>query len=76
VIGIPNDEFGEEVEAAIQPRDLGSADDSLEAELIGYCREHRAGFKCPRSIDFEPTPPRRPAGKLQKHALRARYQRR
>jgi acyl-CoA synthetase (AMP-forming)/AMP-acid ligase II len=75
VIGIPNDEFGEEVKAVVQPTDLGAAEDALRAQLMSYCREHLAGFKCPRSIDFEPALPRLPTGKLQKHELRARYQR-
>jgi long-chain acyl-CoA synthetase len=42
-------------------------------ELIAYCREHLAHYKCPRSIDFEAKLPRLPTGKLYKTSLRERY---
>jgi len=50
--------------------DTGAA---LEAELIGYCREHLAHMKCPRSVDFADELPRLPTGKLYKRLLRDRY---
>ena len=46
---------------------------TLEREIIAFCREHLAGFKCPRSIDFEAELPRLPTGKLYKRMLRDRY---
>ena len=73
VFGIPNEEFGEEVKAAVQlkdPRDAGSA---LEAELLGFCRESLSHFKCPRSIDFHEALPRHPTGKLYKRLLKDAY---
>ena len=48
-------------------------DAELEAELIGFCREHLAHLKCPRSIDFIDEMPRLPTGKLYKRILRDRY---
>jgi acyl-coenzyme A synthetase/AMP-(fatty) acid ligase len=45
----------------------------LEAELIAYCRQHLAAYKCPRSIDFDAQLPRHPTGKLYKQVLRQRY---
>ena len=45
----------------------------LAAELLAYCREHLASFKCPRSIDFDRALPRLDTGKLYKKELRARY---
>ena len=45
----------------------------VAAELISYCRERLAHYKCPRSIDFAAELPRLPTGKLAKHTLRAPY---
>jgi len=45
----------------------------MEAELIAYCRDHLARYKCPRSIDFEAELPRTPTGKLVKRHLRDKY---
>jgi long-chain acyl-CoA synthetase len=73
VFGIPNEDFGEEVKAVVQPMDMADAGPQLERELIAYCKEHLAGFKCPRSIDFEPELPRHPTGKLYKRLLKDRY---
>ena len=46
---------------------------TLAAELIAYCRQHLAGIKCPRTVDFEAELPRLPTGKLYKRILRDRY---
>jgi long-chain acyl-CoA synthetase len=45
----------------------------LEQELIDFCHEHLARFKCPRSIDFTEELPRLPTGKLYKRLLRDQY---
>jgi acyl-CoA synthetase (AMP-forming)/AMP-acid ligase II len=73
VFGVPNDEFGEEVKAVVQPVDGVAGGPALEAELIEYCRAHLAGYKCPRTIEFEPELPRDPNGKLYKRRIRERY---
>ena len=73
VIGVPNDEFGEEVKAVVQPADPGAAGPELERELIAWCRERLSSVKCPRSIDFESELPRSETGKLYKRLLRDRY---
>ena len=73
VIGIPNDEYGEEVKAVIQLRDNTDAGPSLEMELIAYCRSKISKRKCPVSIDFEEELPRTPTGKLLKRLLKERY---
>jgi long-chain acyl-CoA synthetase len=73
VIGVPNEDFGEEVKAVVQlvdARDMGPA---LAAELIDYCKQRLASFKCPRSIDFEVQLPRHATGKLYKKLLQERY---
>jgi long-chain acyl-CoA synthetase len=73
VLGVPNDEMGEEVKAVVQLLDHSDAGPELEQELLGYCREHLAHYKCPRTIDFEMELPRLPTGKLYKGKLRERY---
>ncbi len=73
VFGVPNADLGEEVRAVVQPAAGVSAGDALGAELIAFCREHLATYKCPRQVDFEAELPRSPAGKLYKRRLRDRY---
>ena len=73
VFGVPNDDFGEEVKAVVQPIDMAQAGPELEQELIAYCRSQLSAIKCPRSIDFDPELPRHPTGKLYKRLLKDRY---
>ena len=73
VFGAPNEEMGEEVKAVVQLMPGFSPGPEIEAELIGFCREHLAHHKCPRSVDFESELPRLPTGKLYKGPLRDRY---
>ncbi len=73
VFGVPNEEFGEEVKAVVQPRDIREAGPELAAELIEFCRQHLSPIKCPRSVDFEEELPRHPTGKLYKRLLKDRY---
>ena len=76
VIGVPNDDFGEEVKAIVQPNAMpadGEAAGQLERALIAYCREHLADVKCPRSVDFREELPRHPTGKLYKRLLKDEY---
>ena len=76
VFGVPNDDFGEEVKAVVQPVEMPADPDAaseLEAELIRYCRNQLADVKCPRSIDFREELPRHPTGKLYKRLLKDEY---
>ena len=73
VFGVPNTDFGEEVKAVVQPRDMAEAGPALAEELIAFCKQHLSAIKCPRSVDFEPELPRHPTGKLYKRLLRDRY---
>ena len=45
----------------------------LEAELIRFCRDELAPYKCPRSVDFIEAMPRHENGKLYKRLLREKY---
>ncbi|HKE74685.1 MAG TPA: AMP-binding protein [Acidimicrobiales bacterium] len=73
VLGVPNDDFGEEVKAVVEPISMDDAGPDLERELIDYCREHLADVKCPRTVDFRPELPRHPTGKLYKRLLKDEY---
>ncbi len=78
VFGVPDDEMGEAVKAVVQPVDPGvlasaEARDKLAGELIDWCRERLAHYKCPRSVEFEAELPRHANGKLYKRVLRDRY---
>ncbi len=73
VFGVPNDDWGEEVKAAVEPVPGTPADEAQEQRLIAYCREYAAAYKCPRSVDFVPDFPREPNGKLHKRRLRDPY---
>jgi long-chain acyl-CoA synthetase len=73
VIGVPNDDLGEEVKAVVQLADPAAAGPELARELITYCRDSLAHFKCPRTVDFVPELPRSETGKLYKRILRDAY---
>ena len=76
VFGIPNDDFGEEVKAVVQPVEMPAGTDeaaSLAGELVAYCRAQLADVKCPRSVDFRTELPRHPTGKLYKRLLKEEY---
>jgi acyl-CoA synthetase (AMP-forming)/AMP-acid ligase II len=70
VIGVPDERWGEAVKAVVSLRP-GSA--ATPEELIGWCRERLAHFKCPRSVDVLDALPRNPTGKILKRDLRAPY---
>jgi acyl-CoA synthetase (AMP-forming)/AMP-acid ligase II len=73
VIGVPDAEMGESVKAVVQPAPGVEPSDELAAALVAYCRAHLAGYKIPRSVDFDAELPRLPTGKLYKQIVRARY---
>jgi long-chain acyl-CoA synthetase len=73
VIGVPNDEMGEEVKAVVQLVTGVTASDEIGEELLAYAREHIAHYKCPRSLDFIDELPRLPTGKLYKRLIKDRY---
>jgi fatty-acyl-CoA synthase/long-chain acyl-CoA synthetase len=70
VFGVPDDEWGERVHAAVQPR-TGAA---LTADdVMAFARRHMADYKTPREVSFHPGFPRDAAGKLIKRVLREPY---
>ena len=73
VIGVPDADWGEQVKAVVQPAAGTTAGDALAEELLGWCRDRLAAYKCPRSVDFRVEMPRTEAGKLYKREIRDRY---
>ncbi|MEU8303530.1 AMP-binding protein [Actinomadura sp. NPDC048955] len=70
VFGVPSDEWGESVHAAIVLAPDGAATDD---DLRAFCREHLAAYKTPRGFDRLSEIPRNPSGKTLKRQLRAPY---
>ncbi|MGH0037377.1 MAG: AMP-binding protein [Myxococcota bacterium] len=73
VFGIPDDEWGESVKAAVELTPGHEGSQELASTILEFAREHLAGYKVPRSIDFESELPRHPSGKLYTRRLRERY---
>ncbi|MEL6892206.1 MAG: AMP-binding protein [Actinomycetota bacterium] len=77
VIGVPNDEFGEEVKAMVvldpDAPDRPTDDDAARAHLDQLCRTQLAGYKVPRSYEFLDELPRTGTGKVKKAILRAPF---
>ena len=70
VIGVPDDKWGETVKALVVPAPATEVDG---AEIIAFCREHLAHYKCPTSVETIDTLPRNPSGKILKRELREPY---
>lgn len=73
VIGVPDEEFGEQVKAVVQPQKGVQPSKELEEELLEFCRSKLAKIKCPKTVDFDAELPRHPTGKLYKRLVRDRY---
>jgi long-chain acyl-CoA synthetase len=72
-IGVPDEEWGEEVKAVVQLAQGQMATDALAAELIEFTRARLAHYKCPRTVDFVTELPREDTGKIFKRKLRDQY---
>ncbi|QCO57721.1 acyl-CoA synthetase (plasmid) [Pseudorhodobacter turbinis] len=73
VIGVPNEDFGEEVKAIVQLMPDQNGSPALQDALIAHCRTRLSSVKCPRSIDFRTDLPRTATGKLLKRKLRDEF---
>jgi long-chain acyl-CoA synthetase len=73
VIGVPDDEWGQQVRAVAEPAAEVTADVTLAEELIAFCRANLASYKCPRSVVFCPALPRTDTGKLSRAQVRELY---
>ena len=68
VVAMPDEKWGERPKAFVELKD---GEDSSEEDMIAFCREHLARFKCPAAIEFGELP-RTSTGKVQKFVLRER----
>jgi len=66
VIGVPDEQYGEEVRAVVV---LAEGQSLTEEEVIAYTREHVAAYKYPRTVGFLDTLPKGPTGKILKREL-------
>jgi len=69
-IGVPNEEWGEEIKSLVQLHEGRVAGADLARELIDFVRSQLATFKSPKTIDFVELLPRLPSGKIQRKLLR------
>ena len=72
-VGVPDDEWGESVLAAVETKPGVAGGQALALELIDWCRERLAHYKCPKRIEFTADLPRFETGKIYRRVLRERY---
>lgn len=72
-IGVPSEEWGEEVKSIVELHVGYAADAAMTEDLIDFAREALPVYKAPRSIDYIDTLPRLPSGKIQRHKVREPY---
>jgi len=73
VFGIPDEDWGEQVKAVVEPAQGVEAGPELAADILTFCAGRLAKFKTPKSVDFVTELPRDPNGKLYKRKLRDPY---
>jgi long-chain acyl-CoA synthetase len=73
VFGVPNEDWGEEIKAVVEPAVGTEPGPDLEAELRAFADANLASYKRPKSYDFVAEMPRDPSGKLYKRKLRDPY---
>ena len=76
VIGVPNEDFGEEVKAVVVLNDRGRSGgdgQAIEELLSAHCRKNLAGYEVPRTFDIVDELPRTGTGKVQKRKVREPY---
>jgi long-chain acyl-CoA synthetase len=72
-VGVPHDEWGEQVKAVILLKPGYEPSDLLAQEILAFARDSLPAFKVPRSLDFVTELPRSEAGKIQRNKVRAPY---
>jgi long-chain acyl-CoA synthetase len=70
-IGIPDKLYGEEVAAFVILKE--GAEGVTEEEVVNFCRERLADYKCPKTVRFVKDIPKGPTGKLLKRELARQF---
>jgi acyl-CoA synthetase (AMP-forming)/AMP-acid ligase II len=70
VFGVFDEEWGESVKAVVTVK---PGEELTEEDVVEHCKQHLAGYKKPKSVDFIDALPRNPAGKVLKTTLREQY---
>jgi len=73
VVGVPHEEYGEEVKAVVQLKASFVASEALGEEILQFARDNLARYKIPRSLDFVDELPRSAAGKILRGRVREQY---
>jgi long-chain acyl-CoA synthetase len=69
-IGVPDEKWGEAVKVVAVKKPGASL---TEAEVIAYCKQGLAGYKCPKSVEFWEELPLNATGKIMKRLIRDRF---
>ncbi len=70
VVGIPDDRWGEAVKALLVHKEGVPV---TEDEIIKFCKQHMAGYKSPKSVEFVSELPKDPVGKILRKEIKAWY---
>ena len=73
VIGVPNEDWGEEIKAVVELKSGYSPDETTAASILAFARDALPGFQRPRTVDFVETLPRSAAGKVLRQLVREPY---
>lgn len=65
-IGVPDQKSGEVVKIVVVPKDKTLTQD----ELITHCKDHLAGYKVPKQVEFREELPKTNVGKILRRALK------
>jgi malonyl-CoA/methylmalonyl-CoA synthetase len=71
VIGLPDEDYGERVTAVVVPKK--DQTETFTEEILSYCKQHLAGYKCPKQVILVDQLPRNAMGKIQKDVLQKKY---
>jgi long-chain acyl-CoA synthetase len=73
VVGVPNEDWGEEVKAVVELKPGFARDEATARSILDFAKEKLPGFQRPRTVDFVDTLPRSPAGKVLRAQVREPY---
>jgi len=73
VVGVPNEDWGEEIKAVVELKPGWASDPSTAQSILDFARDNLPGFQRPRTVDFIAALPRSPAGKVLRAQVREPY---